>query len=126
MVKDMTKKKVVTQDMSEFGGFDDLMGKVEDSATLGVEALESVPSKKKPAATRAKKGASAGCRVGYTRHTYVLPEKMVEQVKAIAQHFGITEVSAAEQIIQKGVEEIIKEHGNDVAIPLKPKSLFKK
>lgn len=87
--------------------------------------LEEI-DKENQTSTRAKQGASAGCRVGYTRHTYVLPKRMVEQVKAIAQHFGITEVSAAEQIIQKGVEEIVKEHGENIVIPMKVTKLFKK
>ena len=42
---------------------------------------------------RAVKGAAAGCKVGYTRHTYMLPQKMIEQIKAVSQFFGITESS---------------------------------
>lgn len=73
---------------------------------------------------RAYKGASAGCKPGYTRHTYVLPEQMIDQVKAVAHFFCCSEVSAAEQIIQKGLDDIKVKHG-EIALTLQnSKRLF--
>ena len=60
---------------------------------------------------RAYKGAARGCKPGYTRHTYVLPQKMIDQVKAVAHFFCCSEVAAAEQIIQKGLDDIQQKHG---------------
>ena len=59
---------------------------------------------------RAYKGAARGCKPGYTRHTYVLPLKMIEQVKAVAYFFNCSEVSAAEQILQKGRRVTAQRH----------------
>lgn len=127
----MTKKNVSTQDMSEFSGFDDLMNNTPDSSERGIEELRGEPKQnqeKKPVqGKRATRGAAAGCKVGYTRHTYVIPEAMVEQIKAVAQHFGITESSAAEQLIQKGIDDIEAVHGKKAVTPQKKtKSLFEK
>lgn len=66
---------------------------------------------------RAYKGASAGCKPGYTRHTYVLSEQMIDQVKAVAHFFCCSEVSAIEQIIQKGLDDIKLKHG-EIALSL--------
>ncbi|MBQ7414292.1 MAG: hypothetical protein IJV09_02535 [Prevotella sp.] len=60
---------------------------------------------------RAYKGAARGCKPGYTRHTYVLSKKMIEQVKAVANFFNCSEASAVEQILQKGFDDIQKKHG---------------
>lgn len=123
----MTKKNVSTQDMSEFGGFDDLMNNTPDSSERGIEELRGEPKQKKTVqGKRATRGAAAGCKVGYTRHTYVIPEAMVEQIKAVSQHFGITESSAAEQLIQKGIDGIEAIHGKKAVTPQKAKSLFEK
>jgi len=60
---------------------------------------------------RAYKGAARGCRPGYTRHTYVLSQKMIGQIKAVSYFFNCSEASAVEQIIQKGLDDIQKQHG---------------
>lgn len=73
---------------------------------------------------RAKQGAARGCKPGYTRHTYVLPQKMIEQVKAVAHFFSCSEVAAAEQIIQKGLDDIQKRHGKKALTLQKAQSLF--
>ena len=73
---------------------------------------------------RATIGAARGCKPGYTRHTYVLPEQMINQVKAVAQFFCCSEVSAAEQLIQKGLDDIRKKHGKKALTLQKTQTLF--
>ena len=73
---------------------------------------------------RATIGADRGCKPGYTRHTYVLPQQMIDQVKAVAQFFCCSEVSAAEQLIQKGLDDIKKKHGKKALILQKTQTLF--
>ena len=73
---------------------------------------------------RATIGAARGCKPGYTRHTYVLPEQMINQVKAVAQFFCCSEVSAAEQLIQKGLDDIRKKHGKRALTLQKTQNLF--
>ena len=73
---------------------------------------------------RATIGAARGCKPGYTRHTYVLPEQMINQVKAVAQFFCCSEVSAAEQLIQKGLDDIRKRHGKRALTLQKTQTLF--
>ena len=73
---------------------------------------------------RATVGAARGCKPGYTRHTYVLPQQMIDQVKAVAQFFCCSEVSAAEQLIQKGLDDIKKKHGKRALTLQKTQTLF--
>ena len=73
---------------------------------------------------RATIGAARGCKPGYTRHTYVLPQQMIDQVKAVAQFFCCSEVSAAEQLIQKGLDDIKKKHGKKALTLQKTQTLF--
>lgn len=73
---------------------------------------------------RATNGAARGCKPGYTRHTYVLPQQMIDQVKAVAQFFCCSEVSAAEQLIQKGLDDIKKKHGKKALTLQKTQTLF--
>ena len=125
----MNKKKTATQDMSEFGsieGFDDIMGTTPDSSNRGIGELHGEKKTEKAPSKRAVKGAAAGCKVGYTRHTYMLPKAMIEQIKAVSQFFGITESSSAEQLIQKGLEAIESVHGKQAVTLQKSKSLFEK
>lgn len=125
----MNKKKTTTQDMSEFGsieGFGDLMGTTPDSSNRGIGELHGEKKTEKAPSKRAVKGAAAGCKVGYTRHTYMLPKTMIEQIKAVSQFFGITESSSAEQLIQKGLEAIEAVHGKKAVTLQNSKSLFEK
>lgn len=73
---------------------------------------------------RATIGAARGCKPGYTRHTYVLPQQMIDQVKAVAQFFCCSEVSAAEQLIRKGLDDIKKKHGKKALTLQKTQTLF--
>ena len=73
---------------------------------------------------RATIGAARGCKLGYTRHTYVLPQQMIDEVKAVAQFFCCSEVSAAEQLIQKGLDDIKKKHGKKALTLQKTQTLF--
>lgn len=88
---------------------------------------KSVRSRKPPvsvATQRTEKGAARGCKPGYTRHTYVLPQQMIDQVKAVAHFFNCSEVAAAEQILQKGLDDIQKKHGKKALTLQKTQSLF--
>ena len=84
-----------------------------EKGEVNSKRVNDKPSKPQVTTTiqRPKRGAARGCKPGYTRHTYVLPLKMIEQVKAVAHFFNCSEVSAAEQILQKGLEDIEKKHG---------------
>lgn len=73
---------------------------------------------------RATTGAARGCKPGYTRHTYVLPQQMIDQIKAVSQFFCCSEVSAAEQLIQKGLDDIKKKHGKKALTLQKTQTLF--
>lgn len=73
---------------------------------------------------RQVRGAARGCKPGYTRHTYVLPEKMINEVKAVAHFFNCPEVAAAEQIIQKGLDDIERKHGKKAIKLQKTQNLF--
>ena len=72
---------------------------------------------------RAYRGAARGCKPGYIRHTYVLPQQMIDQVKAVAHFFNCSEVSAAEQILQKGLDDIKKKYGSE-ALVLRKRKIF--
>ena len=125
----MNKKKTTTQDMSEFGsieGFDDIMGTTPDSSNRGIGELHGEKKTEKAPSKRAVKGAAAGCKVGYTRHTYMLPKTMIEQIKAVSQFFFFFFYSYEEQLIQKGLEAIESVHGKKAVTLQKSKSLFEK
>ena len=49
---------------------------------------------------------------------------MIDQVKAVAQFFCCSEVSAAEQLIQKGLDDIKKKHGKKALTLQKTQTLF--
>ena len=118
--------------------FDDLVAQEpqKDSGQMGLESTEvkenefpepTAPAKKVKkgvSGQRATKGAAAGCKVGYTRHTYVLPETMVETVKNVAKNFDMSEVSAAEWIIQMGIDKIVAEKGKKAIIRQKTLDRF--
>lgn len=93
----------------------------------GTIEKDSIQSETPPVSVetqRAEKGAARGCKPGYTRHTYVLPRQMIDQVKAVAQFFCCSEVSAAEQLIQRGLDDIRKKHGEKALILQKSQFLF--
>ena len=50
---------------------------------------------------------------------------MIDQVKAVAHFFSCSEVSAAEQLLQKGLDDIRKKHGKKALTLQKTQELFK-
>jgi hypothetical protein len=88
------------------------------------KVVRSDKAKENTDGKRATIGAARGCKPGYTRHTYVLPQQMIDQVKAVAQFFCCSEVSAAEQLIQKGLDDIWKKHGKKALTLQKTQTLF--
>ena len=107
------------------GIINELIGWCEKSDAVAFFKMSSNESDE-TVSKRAVKGAAAGCKVGYTRHTYMLSQKTIEQIKAVSQFFGITESSSAEQLIQKGLETIESVHGKKAVTLQKSKSLFEK
>ena len=88
------------------------------------KVVRSDKAKENTDGKRATIGAARGCKPGYTRHTYVLPQQMIDEVKAVAQFFCCSEVSAAEQLIQKGLDDIKKKHGKKALTLQKTQTLF--
>ena len=113
-------KKVVNalNDLS----FDDLIAPsapVDDITKLARDVVNGKPSDKQSKKAlvipeRATKGAAAGCKPGHTRHTYVMPIEMIEQLKSIAGYFQIPEVSVVLKILEKGIEDVKQRYGNKV------------
>ena len=125
----MTKKRI--NELNELNMADYIFNESGESSENTIE--KSSPKKGKvqvlntppPQNTkRAETGAARGCKLGYTRHTYVLPQKMIDQVKAVAHFFSCSEVAAAEQIIQKGLDDIQKKHGKKALTLQKTQNLF--
>ena len=98
--------------------------KKEGTKTKKEKTVKVVNSQKPTDGERATVGAARGCKPGYTRHTYVLPQQMIDQVKAVAHFFNCSEVAAAEQIIQKGLDDIRKKHGKKALTLQKTQNLF--
>ena len=98
--------------------------KKDEGKTKKEKAVKVINSKKPTTSERATIGAARGCKPGYTRHTYVLPQQMIDQVKAVAQFFCCSEVSAAEQLIQKGLDDIRKKYGKKALTLQKTQTLF--
>ena len=112
------------------------MAKRETKTALTLDTFSDICNEKAPdqmgleslglkSETRPSKGAAAGCKPGYIRHTYVLPQTMIDQIKAVAHYFSCTEVSAAEQLLQKGLDAVRKKHGKKALTLQNKQSLFK-
>ena len=97
---------------SAFEGFDDLMGENKDSVAM---ALDSLDGKDKEKVKRATRGAAAGCKPGSSRHTYVLPDVMIQKIKAISGYFGKPEVAIVLDILEKGIAEYEEQYGPQVS-----------
>ena len=108
---------------------------VQFSETVNTEAVEIVSKVDKvPTRGRKKKSggespvqrssAEKGCKPGYSRHGYVLPLTMIEQISNMAKNFGYTESAVTEMLIQKGINEVIAKHGKSCVSEKKAKELF--
>ena len=64
---------------------------------------------------RATKGAAAGCKPGSSRHTYVMPNGMIQKIKAISGYFGKPEVAIVLDILEKGIAEYEEQYGPQVS-----------
>lgn len=93
-----------------FTGFDNIMSTPKDSVALSQDALNS----NTPAA-RPTKGASAGCKEGHTRHTYVMPIEMINKLKAIGGYLGKSEVSIVLSILEEGIAKYEKDYGSQIS-----------
>lgn len=120
------KNPMVDFDMKEYmsGGVMSSTVEDDDKEPSKENNVKEVKPPKSETPQRVRKGAACGCKVGYTRHTYVLPLKMIDQVKAVAHFFNCSEVAAAEQIIQKGLDDIQKKHGKKALTLQKTQKLF--
>jgi len=97
--------------------FEDLQSP-KTAIQMGIEELNNSSNSKH---NRVYKGAASGCKPGYTRHTYVLPQTVINKIKAIAHNFGIPEVAVAEKLLVFGIETIIAKHGEAI-LKLKDKN----
>lgn len=68
--------------------------------------------------------AEKGCKPGYSRHGYVIPLTMIEQVSNMAKYFGYTESALCEMLLQKGIDEVISKHGKECILEKKQPQLF--
>ena len=98
------------QKAAEFAGFDDVQfdsPHVNDleRASNALTGMSQV---------RPIRGASAGCKPGFSRKTYVLPEEMIGKLKAIAGHLGKSEVTIVLDMLTKGIDSYEKEYGEGV------------
>lgn len=73
---------------------------------------ENVPSSEK------------GCKLGYTRHTYLLSKDMVDRIRLIADFFGWTETATLEQLLRKGIDEAVAKYGDELNDSSKKRKLF--
>lgn len=64
--------------------------------------------------TKRKSMTEKGCRDGYSRHTYILPKLIIEQIHNISRHMGQTEGEIMEQLLTKGIEEVQSKHGTKI------------
>lgn len=95
-----------------FTGFDDLINNPKDSAELSMDALKGNEPAKQQKAT---KGAAAGCKIGHTRHTYVMPETMISKLKAISGYLGKSEVNIVLEMLEEGIEKYEKKYGKQIS-----------
>ena len=76
------------------------------------KSKENVPSSEK------------GCKLGYTRHTYLLSKDMVDRIRLIADFFGWTETATLEQLLRKGIDEAVAKYGDELNDSSKKRKLF--
>lgn len=99
-----------------FTDFDDLMSSPKDSAALSMDALKgNNDAEKVNKPQRATRGAAAGCKIGQTRHTYVMPEVMISKLKAISGYLGKSEVSVVLEMLEEGIEKYEKKFGPHIS-----------
>lgn len=107
---------------------------IETASAENVESVDKVEENKVSTKGRKKKSggeapaqrssAEKGCKPGYSRHGYVLPLTMIEQISNMAKNFGYTESALTEMLIQKGIDEVIAKHGKSCVSEKKAKELF--
>lgn len=68
--------------------------------------------------------AVAGCRPGYSRHTYILPIVVIEQIRNIASYCNQSESSTVEELLMKGINDAIAKNGKQIVREVRKKSLF--
>lgn len=84
-----------------------------------VEPDNIEPDNKDNRNIRQTRGAAAGCKPGSTRHTYVLPYELIDKIKGIAGDMRKPEVAIVLEMLEKGVKEYEKKHGEIVTFPRK-------
>lgn len=82
------------------------------------EGHDITGKKKKPAS------AETGCRPGYSRHTYILPVEVIEQIRNIASYCKQSESSTVEELLKKGIDDAIARNGRQIVREIRKKSLF--
>ena len=85
------------------------------NAPSAFEGFHSLDGKDKKKVKRSTRGAAAGCKPGSSRHTYVLPDVMIQKIKAISGYFGKPEVAIVLDILEKGIAEYEDQYGPQVS-----------
>ena len=115
----MAKKKdtSVLNPPSGWGDIDNIQKK--DSVQMGIEGLHgtAVEPAEEQKRVRASRGASAGCRPGTTRHTYVLSTETTKKIKSISGFLGQSESATVQDILTKGIAEYESKFGEQVSNP---------
>lgn len=98
----MSKKNKIKA--PEVFSFEKSFGKdVLDSREMGLRGLGVKPMK----------GATSGCKPGYSRHTYIISLDSIEKIKAAALFFGRPETEVVEFLLQYGFKKLEEIHGTE-------------
>lgn len=102
---------------SGWGDFDDIEKK--DPVQMGIEGLHgtAVEPAEEQKQVMASRGASAGCRPGTTRHTYVSPNEIIRKIKSISGFLGQSESATVQEILTKGIVDNESMFGEQVSDP---------
>lgn len=84
-----------------------------------VEPDNIEPDNKDNRNIRQTRGAAAGCKPGSTRHTYVLPYELIDKIKGIAGDMRKPEVAIVLEMLENGVREYERKHGEIIIAPKK-------
>lgn len=93
--------------------FDDFDGLNEGKSSEQMQA-ESLGLGNKENGERQTKGASAGCKPGTTRKTFVLPFELIDKLSAIAAHTRQKEVAIVIDMLERGVASYEEKFGKEI------------
>lgn len=95
--------------------FDNFNGVSQDTRDAVQMQHDSLVGAKPHTTVNTGKGAAAGCKPGSSRKTYVLPEDLINKLKAISGHMGTPEVSVVLDMLEKGIADYEQKYGTEVS-----------